>query len=703
MGDAPSITPGARVSVHRRPHTSGWRVLRTSLTMFDPRSEVHKPVMFVVYVFWLFTVAAFLFPGLFPDIPSSPVDRVYFLGLVIILFLTLWFSHLGEAVAEAQGRAQADSLRQVRSGIQGRQILPDGRRQWVPATLLHPGDTVEVRPGEVLPLDGDVVQGALVIDESMMTGESEPVVRESGGDKTSVLGGSRALQGIAQVRITSQPGQSFLDRMIRLVEGVQREKTPNELALTILLVTLTVAILVVILTVAFLIRVTGAALADLGTLIALLVCLMPTTIGGLLPAIGIAGVNRVGRANIVAKSGRAVEAAGDLDVLILDKTGTITVGNRLASEFIPAPGIEMGEFLRLATLVSAFDDTPEGRSIVRLATRRGVTVEKLDPTKIRLIPFSAERRLSGIVLPGVGELYKGALDAIASLAGDIPRELRIAASDASRQGMTPLAVSLDKRVVGVVLLKDVVKPGIKDRLRELRLMGIRTVMCTGDNRLTAAAIARESGVDEFVAEAKPETKLALIQRVKREGRLVAMTGDGTNDAPALAQADVGLAMNSGTSAAKEAGNMVDLDSDPTKLIEVVSIGKQLLITRGALTTFSVTSDVAKYFALLPAIFLGVGFLNILGLGDPRVAVLATLLFNALTIPLLIPIALRGVRFRPRSASELLSRNLMVYGLGGLVLAFVGIKLLYLGLEALLAQGWVHNLLVVLEHLLSHLP
>ena len=703
MAESLHVPPGARVSVHRRAHTSAGRVLSSSLKMFDPRVEVHKPVMFVVYVFWLYTVALLLLPSVFPDVPSTPLDRVYYLGLVVILFLTLWFAHLGEAVAEAQGRAQAESLRQVRSGTQGRQVLPDGRRVWVPATTLHQGDTVELRPGEVVPLDGDVQNGALVIDESMMTGESEPVIRESGGDKTSVLGGSRVLQGVAQVRITSRPGESFLDRMIRLVEGVQREKTPNELALTILLATLTVALLVVITTLAFFVRTTGGGLVDLGTLVALLVCLMPTTIGGLLPAIGIAGVNRVGQANIVAKSGRAVEAAGDLDVLILDKTGTITIGNRLASEFIPAPGVEGKTFLQLALLCSAFDDTPEGRSIVRLATRRGATAEKLDPTKIRLIPFTPERRASGLVLPDGRELYKGALDAVAAITGDIPRELRQAAQDASRQGMTPLAVSENQRVVGVVLLKDVVKPGIRDRLRELRMMGIHTIMCTGDNRLTAGAIARESGVDEFIAEAKPETKLAVIQRVKREGRLVAMTGDGTNDAPALAQADVGLAMNSGTSAAKEAGNMVDLDSDPTKLIEVVSIGKQLLITRGALTTFSITSDVAKYFALLPAIFVTVPFLNLLGLAVPRVAVLATLLFNALTIPLLIPLALRGVRFRPRAASDLLTRNLVVYGLGGLVLAFVAIKVLYLGLEGLLADPVVHNLLLLLERYLARVP
>ncbi|EQD41670.1 potassium-transporting ATPase subunit B, partial [mine drainage metagenome] len=371
MPEPPHVPPGARVSVHRRPHTSAGRVLRSSLKMFDPRLEVHKPVMFVVYIFWLYTVALLLLPSVFPDVPSTGIDRVYYLGLVVILFLTLWFSHLGEAVAEAQGRAQAESLRQVRSGTQGRQVLPDGRRVWVPATTLHQGDTVELRPGEVIPLDGDVQNGALVIDESMMTGESEAVIRESGGDKTSVLGGSRVLQGVAQVRITSRPGESFLDRMIRLVEGVQREKTPNELALTILLATLTVALLVVITTLAFFVRTTGGGLVDLGTLVALLVCLMPTTIGGLLPAIGIAGVNRVGQANIVAKSGRAVEAAGDLDVLILDKTGTITIGNRLASEFIPAPGVEGKTFMQVALLCSAFDDTPEGRSIVRLATRRG--------------------------------------------------------------------------------------------------------------------------------------------------------------------------------------------------------------------------------------------------------------------------------------------------------------------------------------------
>ncbi|HZY91557.1 MAG TPA: potassium-transporting ATPase subunit KdpB [Thermoplasmata archaeon] len=669
-----------QVSVQRRPHTSLSRVLSKSFTKFSPTEQVRNPVMFVVYVYLLLVVTVTLLPWAFPDLTGPGFDPNYYFLVAVTLFATVWFANLAEAIAEAQAKAQADSLREARTGLKARQILPDGARVWVPSGRLHVGDKIEVRPNEVVAVDGDVTSGAAVIDESMMTGESAPVVRESGGDHTSVIAGSRLLQGTVTIRVTAEPGASFLDKMIQLVERTHRDKSPNEVALTILLAALTTALLLGIVSFGYLLLGTHLGAFNLATMIALIVCLIPTTIGGLLSAVGISGVNRVARANVVAKSGRAVEAAGDLDVLILDKTGTITVGNRLAVQFIPAPGEDAQSVMRAALLVSAFDETPEGRSIVRLAGLRGVQPEKTSMENVQVIPFTAERRMSGIRFPDGSEALKGSITAMEQAVGSIPRETKTAAEEASRQGMTPLVISLRRRIMGVVVLKDVVKPGIRDRLADLKVMGIRTVMCTGDNRLTAEAIARESGVDEYVAEAKPETKLSLINREKQYGRLVAMTGDGTNDAPALARADVGLAMNSGTSAAKEAGNMVDLDSDPTKLIEIVSIGKQLLITRGALTTFSITNDVAKYFAILPGIFStlgGVAALNLLQLTNSEVAVLATLIFNALMIPILIPLALRGVSFRPQSAVDLLRRNLLIYGVGGLVSAFVGIKLLYL--------------------------
>ena len=676
--------PGARVPVRRVPHTSVGRVVADSLKMFAPRKQARSPVMFSVYVLFLFLVVITLFPRVFPDIVRT-YDPNYFLWVTIVLFFTLWFSNISTAIAEAQGRARADALREIRSGIRARQILPDGSERWVLSDVLHVGDTLEVRAGDPVPMDGDIVHGAVLLDESMMTGESEPVTRESGGDKTSVLGGTQVLQGTARIRVTAVRGHSFLDRLIQLVEGQGRETTPNELALLVLLSALTIALFTVVVTFVFLANYTNIVTIDLATIIALFVCLMPTTIGALLPAIGISGINRTAQANVIAKSGKAVEAAGDLDILILDKTGTITVGNRLAVQFVTAPGVTNPELLEAALLSSSLDETPEGRSIVRLAARRNAPTRRLDPGKFKVLPFTVGRPMSGIVLPDGTEVFKGALKTIETYGAIVPPEVRAQASEAARQGMTPLAFSVNHRVLGLVLLKDVVKPGIRDRLRELKMMGIHTIMCTGDNRLTAAAIAKESGVDEFVAEAKPETKLTLIEREKAQGRLVAMTGDGTNDAPALARADVGLAMNSGTSAAKEAGNMVDLDNDPTKLIEVVSIGKQLLITRGALTTFSITNDVAKYFAIIPAIFLassaatlpGIDAMNLLGLSNPDLAVLSALLFNGVIIPILIPLALVGVPFRPRSAIDLLRRNLITYGVGGLVVAFVGIKLIYL--------------------------
>ncbi|MGC2205599.1 MAG: potassium-transporting ATPase subunit KdpB [Thermoplasmata archaeon] len=697
---------GARVSVRREAHTSIRRVLVDSFRMFDPRKEVRHPMMFVVWVLFVYLVVLTLFPRAFPDIARF-YDASYYLGVTIILFLTLWFAHISEAIAEAEGRAQADSLREIRSGIRARQVLPDGSTRWVPADGLRVGDTVEVQPGEPVPIDGDVIQGAALVDESMMTGESAAVMRESGGDKTSVLGGARVVQGKVRVRVSAVRGESFLDRLIRLVEGQAREPTPNELALGVLLAALTIALFTVVVTFLYLANFTNIITVDLATIVALFVCLMPTTIGALLPAIGISGINRVARANVIAKSGKAVEAAGDLDTLILDKTGTITVGNRLAVQFVAAPEVTMDVLVEGAMLSSTLDDTPEGKSIVRLAARRATPVRRLEPGGFKVLPFTAERRMSGVVLADGTEFYKGSTQAMEAYGALLPPALKQSATEAARQGMTPLAISVNQRAIGLVLLKDVVKPGIKDRIHELRTMGIRTVMCTGDNRLTAAAIALESGVDDYIAEAKPETKLVIIDREKAAGRLVAMSGDGSNDAPALARADVGLAMNNGTSAAKEAGNMVDLDNDPTKLIEIVSIGKQLLITRGALTTFSITNDVAKYFAIIPAIFVasgvaalpGIAVLNVLGFANPQLAVLATLTFNALIIPALIPLALAGVPFRPRPAIDLLRRNLIYYGFGGLVSAFAGIWLCYQLLAWLSTQAWVRAVGVAVSHFL----
>ncbi|MCI4352883.1 MAG: potassium-transporting ATPase subunit KdpB [Thermoplasmata archaeon] len=680
-------------------------VLAESIRGFDPRREIRHPVMFTVYVLFLFILVVMLDPGLFPDLTVG-YDKIYYLGTAVLLFATLWFANLSEGIAEAQGRAQAESLRQIRGGLRARRLDPAGTESAVPVETLRIGDVFVVPQGETIPMDGDVVHGAAQIDESMLTGESQTVLRESGGDRTSVLGGSRVAEGEIQVRVSALQGQSFLDRLIRLVESTTREKTPNEIALNVLLSALSLALFIVVLGLVYLCQLTGYAAIDVATASSLLVSLLPTTIGGLLPAIGISGINRVAEANVIAKSGKAVEAAGDLDVLILDKTGTITTGNRLAVQLVPAPEVEMGDLLTAALVGSSLDDTPEGRSIVRLAARRSAQSVRLEPGSFRVVPFSAERRMSGIVLADGTEIYKGSVSAIQDYAGELPPTLANAATEGARQGMTVLVIARSKRTLGLVYLKDVVKPGIKERLAELRRMGIRTVMCTGDNRLTAATIAKEAGVDDFIAEARPEAKLLLINREKAQGRLVAMTGDGTNDAPALARADVGLAMNSGTSAAKEAGNMVDLDSDPTKLIQVVSIGKQLLITRGALTTFSITNDVAKYFAIIPVLFatagggfVGVRALNVLGLSSPHLAVLATVLFNALMIPTLIPLALRGVPFRPRSAIDLLRQNLLLYGIGGLASAFVGIKAVYIVLEWLGRIPAWQSLLSALAHFL----
>jgi potassium-transporting ATPase ATP-binding subunit len=658
--------------------------LGASLVKLDPRVQLRNPVMFVVEVGALITTVGWVIQALGGAPLGGGSEPAWFTFTVAVwLWLTVVFANLAEALAEGRGKAQAAALRAMRSDTVAR--LRDGGER--PASQLARGDVVVVEAGELIPGDGTVIDGIASVDESAVTGESAPVIRESGGDRSAVTGGTRVLSDRIVVEITQEPGESFLDRMISLVEGAERRKTPNEIALGILLAGLTLIFLVVVVALRPFADFAGTEVG-LATLIALLVSLIPTTIGALLSAIGIAGMDRLVRRNVLALSGRAVEASGDVDVLLLDKTGTITLGNREATQFLPMPGVEEAELAEAAQLSSLSDETPEGRSIVVLAKQYGLREQSFDPSA-HFVPFSAETRMSGVDVDG-RRLRKGAGDAIVSFVeddgGQAPPELSSAVEEIAREGGTPLAVARDAQVLGVVYLKDVVKEGMSQRFDQLRAMGIRTVMVTGDNPLTAAKIAGESGVDTFLAEATPENKLDLIRDEQLEGRLVAMAGDGTNDAPALAQADVGVAMNSGTQAAREAGNMVDLDSNPTKLIEIVEIGKQLLITRGALTTFSVANDVAKYFAILPAIFVAtyaaagdptgpLDALNVMNLGTPESAVLSAIVFNALIIPLLVPLALRGVRYRPVGATALLRRNLLVYGLGGLVAPFVGIKLL----------------------------
>jgi potassium-transporting ATPase ATP-binding subunit len=666
--------------------------IRASFAKLDPRLQLGNPVMFVVEAGAVITTIGWLIQALGGGPLGGGDEPAWFSFTVAVwLWLTVLFANLAEALAEGRGKAQADALRALRSETTAR--LRDGGEK--PASELDRGDVVVVEAGEVIPGDGTVIEGIASVDESAVTGESAPVIRESGGDRSAVTGGTRVLSDRIVVEITQVPGQSFLERMIALVEGAERRKTPNEIALGILLTGMTLILLVVV--------VTLRPFADFAntnvsitTLIALLVSLIPTTIGALLSAIGIAGMDRLVRRNVLALSGRAVEAAGDVDVLLLDKTGTITLGNRQASEFVPMPGVSEADLAEAAQIASLADETPEGRSIVVLAKQYGLREHHFDASA-RFVPFTAETRMSGVDVNGT-RLRKGAGDAIidfvASEGGHAPPELEETTGAIAREGGTPLAVARDTQVLGVVYLKDVVKEGMRQRFARLRSMGIGTIMVTGDNPLTAAKIAEESGVDDFLAQATPERKMELIREHQSEGRLVAMTGDGTNDAPALAQADVGVAMNTGTQAAREAGNMVDLDSNPTKLIEIVEIGKQLLITRGALTTFSVANDVAKYFAILPAIFAStyaaagdprgpLDALNIMALGTPRSAIISAIVFNALIIPALVPLALRGVRYRPVGATALLRRNLLVYGLGGLIAPFVGIKLVDLV---------VHNLL-----------
>jgi potassium-transporting ATPase ATP-binding subunit len=658
--------------------------LTDSLRKLDPRVQIRNPVMFVVEVGALITTVAWLIQ-LFGGRPLGGGDEpAWFTFTVSVwLWLTVVFANLAEALAEGRGRAQAASLRAMRSDTIAR--LHDGSTR--SAAQLEKGDVVVVEAGELIPGDGTVIEGIASVDESAITGESAPVIREAGGDRSAVTGGTRVLSDRIVVEITQEPGKSFLDRMIALVEGASRRKTPNEIALGILLAALTLVFLLVIVSLRPFALYSGTTIS-VTTLIALLVALIPTTIGALLSAIGIAGMDRLVRRNVLALSGRAVEASGDVDVLLLDKTGTITLGNRQAAAFIPMPGVEEKELAEAAQLSSLADETPEGRSIVVLAKTFGIREHDLHDMEARFVPFTAETRMSGVDFNGT-RLRKGAGEAIltwvSAEGGHAPPELRSELDRIGREGGTPLAVARDNQVLGVVYLKDTIKEGMRERFDQLRAMGIRTVMITGDNRLTAAKIAEEAGVDDFLAEATPEAKLELIKQQQSDGRLVAMTGDGTNDAPALAQADVGVAMNTGTQAAREAGNMVDLDSNPTKLIEIVEVGKQLLITRGALTTFSIANDVAKYFAILPAIFAAtyassggkgpLDKLNLMSLGTPRSAIISAIVFNAIVIPLLVPLALRGVRYRPLGATALLRRNLLIYGLGGLIAPFIGIKLI----------------------------
>ncbi|HVY96095.1 MAG TPA: potassium-transporting ATPase subunit KdpB [Solirubrobacterales bacterium] len=666
--------------------------LLESVRKLDPRVQVRNPVMFVVEVGAAVTTVAWLIRvGGGGPLGGGHEPAWFSFSITVWLWLTVVFANLAEALAEGRGRAQAASLRAMRTETAAK--LRDGGEK--PAAELVRGDVVVVVAGETIPGDGTVVEGIASVDESAITGESAPVIREAGGDRSAVTGGTRVLSDRIVVEVTQEPGQSFLDRMIGLVEGASRRRTPNEIALGILLAALT---LVFVFVVASLRAFAGFAGTELSvtTLVALLVALIPTTIGALLSAIGIAGMDRLVRRNVLALSGRAVEASGDCDVLLLDKTGTITLGNREATEFLAMPGVAAAELAEAAQMSSLADETPEGRSIVVLAKELGIREHDFDGHEPAFVPFSAETRMSGVDFDGT-RLRKGAGDAIeawvATEGGRAPVELRAELDRIGREGGTPLAVARDERVLGVVYLRDVVKEGMRARFDQLRAMGIRTIMVTGDNRLTAAKIAEEAGVDDFLAEATPERKLELIKEQQADGRLVAMTGDGTNDAPALAQADVGVAMNTGTQAAREAGNMVDLDSNPTKLIEIVEVGKQLLITRGALTTFSIANDVAKYFAILPAMFVTtwaaagekgpLDALNVMSLGSPESAILSAVIFNALIIPLLIPLSLRGVRYRAIGATALLRRNMLVYGLGGLIAPFVGIKLIDLV---------VHNLL-----------
>lgn len=651
-----------------------------SFMKLNPRYMMKNPVMFVVEIGCIISLILSIVPGLFGDVSQDINLRLYNILVCIVLFITILFANFAESVAEGRGKAQAASLKKTQKDTKARVLLDDGSETEVLSSQLKKGDIVLVKVGEVIPGDGEVIEGIASVDESAITGESAPVVRESGGDFCSVTGGTTVVSDWLKIQITSDPGNSFLDRMISLVEGASRKKTPNEIALNTLLVSLTIIFLIVIVTLYPIGLYSGVQLQT-STLIALCVCLIPTTIGGLLSAIGIAGMDRVTRFNVIAMSGKAVEACGDVDTMILDKTGTITFGNRLAADFLPIGGADRSELIRCAALTSVLDETPEGKSTLDLAKQMGDSSVLAEGAQF--IEFTAQTRMSGVDLPDGTKIRKGASDSIEKYVleqgGKIPSDLHEQVEKVSALGGTPLTVCENAHILGVIYLKDTVKPGMAERFERLRAIGIKTIMCTGDNPLTAATIAKEAGVDGFIAECKPEDKIDVIKKEQAEGKIVAMTGDGTNDAPALAQANVGLAMNSGTTAAKEAANMVDLDSDPTKILEVVEIGKQLLITRGSLTTFSIANDIAKYFAIIPAMFMiaipQLSVLNIMGLTTPYSAILSALIFNAIIIPCLIPLAIKGVKYRPMSSGKMLARNMLIYGLGGVITPFVGIKII----------------------------
>lgn len=658
--------------------------LKQAVVKLSPRSMFRNPVMFTVEIGTAIMLAVTIYTGYSND--KAQGSFAYNLAVFIVLLLTLLFANFAEAIAEARGKAQAESLRKTREETPAKKIFPVGEIftdevKIVPSSQLRKGDLFICEAGDMIPMDGEIIKGLATIDESAITGESAPVIRESGGDKSSVTGGTKVLSDKIIVRVTTDPGESFLDKMIALVEGASRQKTPNEIALTILLASFTLVFIIVCVT----LKPFGdyaKTPITIAAFVSLFVCLIPTTIGGLLSAIGIAGMDRALRANVITKSGKAVETAGDLDTLLLDKTGTITIGNRKATHFWPAFGIGKKEFIETCAMASLADETPEGKSIVELAAEKGVKVNLPDKNKVTFIQFTAETRSSGLDMEGV-KIRKGAMDSIRNIVlkanNSFTEETEQKVKEIASNGGTPLVVSLNSKVAGVIELQDIIKPGIRERFERLRRMGVKTVMVTGDNPLTAKFIAEKAGVDDFIAEAKPEDKMNYIRKEQEGGKLVAMMGDGTNDAPALAQADVGVAMNSGTQAAKEAGNMVDLDNDPTKLIEIVEIGKQLLMTRGTLTTFSIANDVAKYFAIVPALFItsipALQGLNVMRLASPESAILSAVIFNALIIPALIPLALKGVSYKPIGASALLRRNLMIYGFGGVIIPFIGIKLI----------------------------
>ncbi|AYD40883.1 K(+)-transporting ATPase subunit B [Clostridium fermenticellae] len=649
-----------------------------SFKKLNPRYMIKNPVMFVVEIGFIITLLLTFIPNLFGD--SGNNLRIYNLIVALILFITVLFANFAEAVAEGRGKAQAENLKKMRKYTMAKILKSDGTIETINANELEKGDVVLVENGDIIPNDGEVIDGIASVDESAITGESAPVMKERGGDFASVTGGTKVVSDWLKIQITATPGESFLDKMISLVEGASRQKTPNEIALNTILVSLTIIFLIVIVALYPMAKYSGVSIY-ISTLIALLVCLIPTTIGGLLSAIGIAGMDRVTKFNVIAMSGKAVEACGDVDTMLLDKTGTITFGNRLASEFIPVGNVNKMKLINYSVICSLKDDTPEGKSIVELGRKLGADVKNSEYENLEFIEFTAQTRMSGLDLKDGLKLRKGAFDAIRNrvieMGGTIPKDLDDAVNGVSKLGGTPLVVCANEKIYGVIYLKDTVKPGLTERFQRLREIGIKTVMCTGDNPLTAATIAKEAGVDEFIAECKPEDKISAIKREQEQGKLVAMTGDGTNDAPALAQADVGLAMNSGTTAAKEAANMVDLDSDPTKILEVVEIGKQLLITRGALTTFSIANDVAKYFAIIPAIFIvaipEMRIMNVMKLSTPYSAILSALIFNAIIIPLLIPISMRGVKYKPMKSETMLLRNMLIFGGGGILAPFIGIK------------------------------